>query len=193
MALRFESIVTPQDIARVWGDAEAWDPLAAENLAATEAAAHFATDAVEAYLSRHLIARKHAELSLGKSVIFLARHLPVLQPVSGCEIWFGNQLRSLVDVNERLEYYGGYRRSDQRLADFQALYPDLTVEPPLLPQHIVDVAAAIAVRHLRHALHGRYGADTDVQQIGTILYQSRSQVDMSDLLSMLDTDRYFVL
>jgi len=180
------SIVSIEDVARVWADSDPWDPLDGENAARVVAAASWATGMVESYIGRNVIARKQQEWPYAKK--FIVRHMPVVQVLSGGQMIDAYSIEADGE-DQPVEYIGGYRRRDQTLADLQQHVPELTVLPAEVPPLIVETTALLAVLHLRNALKGTWTHEEVFTQLGTLNVRSRAARDVMDLLKLLDPER----
>lgn len=168
-----------------------------------------ATDAIETYLSRPLIVRAYTEYVDASEWIDLAsmgrahpnveqddgsvqaypyrRYLRAWPALSGTQDMVidpeGARAMYSAAQHKRIDYYAGYRRSDQTLTtlkDAASERPepehdlaDLIVLPPALPSAIVDVAVQLALAELERRIKGLVGIASQRLQLDTGAVENR--------------------
>ena len=188
--MRFYDLCTAHDVARLWAQADAWDPLDPANQEAVAEAISAASRMVERYCGRNFIVRLHKERFTERSGTYVVRAWPIVEVKEPADALILDEATvKLPSRTSELHYYAGYRRADQDLAALQLEHSDLTQLPELLPEHIRDVTAKIVVVIIRQSLSGIWGGQVEATRMGEVIVRIGRTKEIEDLLRELDYDR----
>lgn len=109
-----------------------------------------ATSEIESYLDKKILISKHTEFILSDDWYYNEarekyEHIPNNYPIVQSDTEFDGIYLVTSEKKSQVEYYAGYRKTDQQLSDLQEDLPDLTNLPDPVPSVIRSVCANIAL------------------------------------------------
>lgn len=142
---------------------------------------------IDSYLNKRVIVDRYQpdiysdlwEYDSRKGKYFYYATYPVVQvDTTGCTI-SNDKLRILSgEVENELDYYAGYKRSDQTLSDLQSQFASLTGTPDNLPDDIRRVCQKIVMFELDMAINNTYAQSSRTQTMGNATSEiTRLQTD----------------
>lgn len=211
--LKYSALITPDELKADAINSLKFDPTATtvvDGLGVsykdvTIRAIHSVTDSIEQHLDRKLIVTRNNDdiqdhqwdynKALDKWQHY-SRHYPLVEIETANVTISNDKVRMLAGVKKgEVDYFAGYRRADQALADLQAELPDLDTLPEILPGDINRVAFRLVMYELSQAKQNSFAVQTRTQVVGqtqTEITKERATY-YEDELSKLDGYQYITL